>query len=98
MNMYRYVQVVGLINLNNVVNFNFSVGIEVFLHFILTTLSSLNKQIYIFLKFHISGSQLDILSFPLGLTPILRTPILLAQPKCTCEQTGFILALTLAAS
>ena len=45
MYVYCYVHVVGLMKGNNLVNFSFSFGIEVFLYFILTNVSSLNKQI-----------------------------------------------------
>ena len=45
-------------------------------------------------SFRISRSPLDTLAFFSRSQPLLGTFILLAQPTCTREHTGFILALT----
>ena len=43
MYMYWYVQVVGLMNLNNLVNFTISVDIKIFLYLMRINLASVNK-------------------------------------------------------
>jgi len=66
MYMYWYVQVGGLMNWNNLVNFSFSVHIKFFLYIMIINLASLNKQInlyYFFVISFISPSSLDMLVF-----------------------------------
>ena len=54
-----YMQVVGLLNWNNLVNFKSSLDIKIFLYFMIINFLSLNKYIRIIFvtSFHISGSQ-----------------------------------------
>ena len=109
--MYKFlcVQVVGFINSNNLVNFNFSPDMKIFFYIMLINVASLNTYIYILYvyyfcrfisSFKVSIRYINVLQLvpPPPPTPLPGTTLLLAQPMCTREHTRFILPLTLAPS